>query len=1178
MRRIFFRDILKTILRQKVSFVSIFVIATLAVTAYLGINFGSAALKNNAADFYRKLNYRDFEITSTKLITPTDLEELKNVEGVADVEGMYQTSGYLVHGDERQTIYIASVTERINLTKLVTGRLPAAHNECVLEAEIMERLNLKIGDTVSLQNTKGEAAESLLEKDFVISGSVICPDYYAGSVYVPGDRNVLVMPGAFDQEKLENCFMKALIVMDKPEGISVFDKKYEKLRSEMKEKLETIGDARAEGRTEEIRKKAEDTIAEKQQELDDGKRKLDDGRRQLDENTAKLQEAEQALWDGKALLDQGKAELDSAEVQLQEGWAKLESGKAELDSAAALLSTAETELPNAKAQLDAVEAQLAAGRQELDAAKSRLEEGEAQLKDGLQATELFKMILRLDIQDICKEAAGPEKSEQIQWTESDMDPDSDPLLPEDPSFTIREFAITDHVSENLEGSLHDFAEKIFRSFVQEEEVDVKPETLLETFETSEEYPLFVDAVEEFDQQAQAWDTGYQEYLTGKDLYLQKEAEYAAGYEAYQNGLLQYDEKYLQYLAGKVQYEIGYEEYQSGLKLWQEMKEKYDTGRVQYSQKLAEFENGAAKIASGKAELAEGEAEYQKRYAEYEDGKAKIDQARKDMEKLSPCRWVILDVTGNGGFQHAKNSAENVGKLGMTFAMLFVLVGALIIYVTTGRIIEEQRQLVGTQKALGFYNKEILLKYLLFAGIATLIGILLGVVLAYFGIQFAVLRVHQPFYVTGKMPYAFLPVLSLIVLAAGLLVACASAAIACYRLIAIPARELMQDKMPEVKKKKKGKNEGGKGLYSRLILRNILSDKLRVIVTIISIAGCCTLLMIGFTLNYGVTNAIRIHFNGLVKYDGRLVFDPHYSDDIQETMENKLKEFGVDYAPAVSGYRLAKLKDHDDSVELVCMSTKDMNRFFTFQDWKTGKELSLPSSGTLFQHRIAETANLSVGDPVTIYDGNMNPFETKVAGISKLYFGRGAFMSLEAYREIFGEEPQYNSFYFKGGDLQKVEEELSKMPGFASFTSRAAVEKTYSTVAKGLTAVTLILIVAAGLMAYFILLNLINMYLSQKKRELTIMRVNGFTSKEVIRYVSGESVLTTILGIVLGLALGALMGYLILRFLEQPHAGFDRDISVQAIIFSTAITGIFSFAINAFGLRKVKKLKLTDVSE
>ena len=110
----------------------------------------------------------------------------------------------------------------------------------------------------------------------------------------------------------------------------------------------------------------------------------------------------------------------------------------------------------------------------------------------------------------------------------------------------------------------------------------------------------------------------------------------------------------------------------------------------------------------------------------------------------------------------------------------------------------------------------------------------------------------------------------------------------------------------------------------------------------------------------------------------------------------------------------------------------------------------------------------------------------------------------------------------------------------------------------------------------VLMNLTNIYILQKKRELTVMRINGFTTKEVIAYVSRETVFTTSLGILLGLAAGSFVSYRIVRALEQSFMQFERGICFSAWLYAAAITAFFAVIVNVIVLRKVKDLKLTDV--
>ncbi|MBR4610570.1 MAG: hypothetical protein IKO38_08995, partial [Erysipelotrichaceae bacterium] len=125
------------------------------------------------------------------------------------------------------------------------------------------------------------------------------------------------------------------------------------------------------------------------------------------------------------------------------------------------------------------------------------------------------------------------------------------------------------------------------------------------------------------------------------------------------------------------------------------------------------------------------------------------------------------------------------------------------------------------------------------------------------------------------------------------------------------------------------------------------------------------------------------------------------------------------------------------------------------------------------------------------------------------------------------------------------------------------------------AMVMLLTGMAFAMAYFILLNLVNMFINQKKRELTVMRVNGFTVKEVKNYVGKELIVNTAIGILLGLPLGGIMAYRIILLLENINC-FDRSIYYLGGLIAAVVTAIFSFFISQSALRKVKDLKLTDV--
>ncbi len=103
------------------------------------------------------------------------------------------------------------------------------------------------------------------------------------------------------------------------------------------------------------------------------------------------------------------------------------------------------------------------------------------------------------------------------------------------------------------------------------------------------------------------------------------------------------------------------------------------------------------------------------------------------------------------------------------------------------------------------------------------------------------------------------------------------------------------------------------------------------------------------------------------------------------------------------------------------------------------------------------------------------------------------------------------------------------------------------------------------------------YILKKSRELTIMRINGFTVKECVRYAAWDLFLTTVAGILLGMAVGGPLGSWVIQRLEQPFLQYVRTPDVRSFIFGALITAAFSYLINASALRRVKHLKLSDLS-
>ena len=296
------KDTLRNIKKQKVSYLSIIVIALLGVTTFLGIDFSSASMLVNGSDYYNSVNFRDVEVASTLLLSPNDIRDIKNVEGVADAEGYYFTEAKAFRGSERYSVDVVSATERINRIETVSGNLPQAADECAVEKILAEKSGWAIGDKIELVGGDGGNAGYVKERVFTITAVVNHPDNV--SSILPTDPYIIVPPAAFDTEALDGCFMKAAVTMEKPDDIYRYSDKYKSMSEETVKRIEEIA-ASCTSRRE------DDLIASHAPELAEGEKKLEDAKKKLDE-------AKKELEDGRTELVGGFEQLEDAKAKVRE--------------------------------------------------------------------------------------------------------------------------------------------------------------------------------------------------------------------------------------------------------------------------------------------------------------------------------------------------------------------------------------------------------------------------------------------------------------------------------------------------------------------------------------------------------------------------------------------------------------------------------------------------------------------------------------------------------------------------------------------------------------------------------------------------------------------------------------------------------------------------------------------
>ena len=256
----------------------------------------------------------------------------------------------------------------------------------------------------------------------------------------------------------------------------------------------------------------------------------------------------------------------------------------------------------------------------------------------------------------------------------------------------------------------------------------------------------------------------------------------------------------------------------------------------------------------------------------------------------------------------------------------------------------------------------------------------------------------------------------------------------------------------------------------------------------------------------------------------------------------------------------------------------------FQDYihligQDGNELLVPDKGSvLIQNRISERLGINEGDGLTLFDGSLKAEPLRVSGTARNYIGRVMYLSEETFLSVFGDEaaPETLLVRLNGADRESFVEKLTgKFPELdISYTD--SMPSLFSGLTDAFNALIFVLITLSVIMSVFVLLNLVNIFVSRRKNELIIMDINGFTYRERIGYLLRETIATTALGLLGGVLFGMAVTEPIVRIIESPDTMCVRAVNWKAWAVGVAAEAAFALLINLYAYRGVKHFDKGDL--
>lgn len=590
-----------------------------------------------------------------------------------------------------------------------------------------------------------------------------------------------------------------------------------------------------------------------------------------------------------------------------------------------------------------------------------------------------------------------------------------------------------------------------------------------------------------------------------------------------------------------------------------------------------------------SQLSSAEQEFTKAEEEINNKEQEIMDAEEKLAAIPEPKWYVLDRNTIESYVSYGSDADRMEAIAEVFPAFFFLVAALVCLTTMTRMVDEQRVQIGTLKALGYSKVSIASKYILYALLATFAGSIVGALIGQKVFPRIVITAYKIMY--KNIPYVLCPYQWRYIIMAGVLaVLCTTLAafFACEKELKANPANLMRPLAP-----KAGKRifiERIHFIWKRLnftkkaTLRNLFRYKKRFLMTVIGIAGCMALLLVGFGVKDSIGVMSEIQYAELWKKDGTISLNTDMTKEKKETLLSNLSNLEEIKKAALSYETAVELVNgkYDSSATLITVDTlENFEAFYHFRDRISKEVFHLNDEGVILTEKLAKTLHVSAGDTVMLKVDEFKEVEIKIEAVTENYINHMIYMTPAVYETIYGEEPVYNQCILIETNKSAASEEklygqlLNDNEDILSILSTSVLQDRIDDMLKSLNIIVFVLILCAGLLAFIVLYNLSNINITERKRELASLKVLGFYDKEVNSYVMKENMILTFFGIIVGIALGIVLHRFVIVTSEVEMVMFGRLIKGISFIYSSALTFLFTIFISFVMYFKLKKIDMIE---
>lgn len=566
-----------------------------------------------------------------------------------------------------------------------------------------------------------------------------------------------------------------------------------------------------------------------------------------------------------------------------------------------------------------------------------------------------------------------------------------------------------------------------------------------------------------------------------------------------------------------------------------------------------------------------------------------------LAKIMPYTQMIIVTTDGGGLAHEEALAESIDhdysaivdrksipglarldseleqhqSFSYLFVIIFVGIAILVIATSMGRMVEQQRTQIGTMNALGLKRHKIMLHYISFSLVVSVVGVALGLLVGTLWGSPAVIGMFANWYIVPGLYSVFHPMY--LIIAAGIVAVCVLASyISCRKLLRIKPAEALRPAAP-----KKGK----KCIFERLPfwkklsftsqynLRDISRAELRSFMCVIGTAVGMLLMIYAVGCNELLGSMIEINFNRVTVGEYQIKFS---EDAKTEDVDDMAEELDGEVV-MVNQVEVAKEKNApSDKKKKETVTVLEGKNLYNILDLNNQVKKLTP--GTIgISRKLAAALDVKEGDTIYWHLYTKNTwYEAKVGTIYRSLESQGIAYLREDYEKTGAEYTP--GFLMTDNKAAKDKADLDYVTGV---NSKSEMQAAYESSMEIMNMMVGMMTVFSILMIVVVLYNSGVLSFHERVKEFATLKVLGLRSSKIRRILSMQNLWLSIIGIIIGAPLGNVS---LNAMINTNGENFDYNLMLAPVDY--VIAGIFvmiiSMLVSFMFSKRIHKLDMVEI--